>query len=186
MTQKSITTLVVVVGVLAVAGIAMSHYYSEKNEYASDYRMMDDNDRMMGDNDNAMMGDENEMMGESGMKDPLTRSINHSDVISEGTMVNGVREFSMDSYYDPAKNWAVFTLAQMVVKKGEPVRVKVHNTFGKHDFTIDEFNVHTVTPQDETTAIEFTPDKAGDFVFYCSMPTHRSKGQWGLLRVMEQ
>jgi heme/copper-type cytochrome/quinol oxidase subunit 2 len=108
-----------------------------------------------------------------------------SDQSSNGSLVDGVREFSMDSYYDMPAKKAVFTLGEMVVKKGEKVRVKVRNTFGKHDFTIDELDVHVVTPQGQTTPVEFTADRAGQFIYYCSMPNHRSLGQWGILKVVE-
>ncbi len=133
-----------------------------------------------------------------GRKDPVTGSVRSSEEVSIGTMVGGfsegdglevpsgaVREFSMDSYYDMESKKAVFTLGEMVVEKGDKVRVNVRNTFGKHDFTIDEFNVSVETPQDKTAAIEFTADKAGEFIYYCAKPNHRAMGQWGILRVTE-
>ncbi|MDZ4229907.1 MAG: cupredoxin domain-containing protein, partial [Candidatus Veblenbacteria bacterium] len=116
---------------------------------------------------------------------PITGSARNSNTGSQGTLVGGVREFTMDAYYDPEAKKPYFTLGEMVVQKGDKVRVKVKNTFGKHDFTIDEYNVNTVTPQDEVTTIEFTADKAGDFVYYCSSTGHRASGQWGMLKVQE-
>ena len=65
------------------------------------------------------------------------------------------------------------------------MRIKVTVTKGMHDFNIDEFNVHVKTPLNEQTAVEFTADKAGKFIYYCSMPGHRANGHWGTLTVTE-
>lgn len=70
------------------------------------------------------------------------------------------------------------------VKKGEKVTITFTNAEGFHDFVIDEFNVRTKQlsgGQSET--IEFTPDKAGEFEFYCSVGEHRQKGMVGTLIV---
>jgi heme/copper-type cytochrome/quinol oxidase subunit 2 len=96
-----------------------------------------------------------------------------------------VKEFVMQSYYSPEQKRPFFSLSEMVVKKGDLVRVKVTNTFGMHDFVIDEFDVKRETPLSEEQVIEFTASKAGEFVYYCSKPGHRAAGQWGTLKVVE-
>jgi len=96
-----------------------------------------------------------------------------------------VKEFVMQSYYSPEKKAAAFSLKEMVVKKGDRVRVKVTDTFGMHNFVIDEYGISQETPLNQETVIEFTADKAGEFVYYCSKPGHRASGQWGTLKVTE-
>lgn len=96
-----------------------------------------------------------------------------------------VKEFTMTSYYAPSENRAYFSLPEMVVSKGDKVRVKVTNTMGSHDFVIDEYNIRRETPLNEQQVIEFTADKSGEFVYYCSRPGHRASGQWGTLKVLD-
>ena len=95
-----------------------------------------------------------------------------------------VKEFTMKSWYSPEDKKPHFSLNEMVVNQGDTVRIKVTNTFGMHDFTLDEFGIKQETLQDQETVIEFVADKVGDFVYYCSKPGHRAAGQWGTLKVM--
>jgi nitrite reductase (NO-forming) len=98
-------------------------------------------------------------------------------------VVNAVKDFAMTAYYDEKGVW--FSLKEMTVKKGDTVRVTITNTKGMHDFTIDELGVTKALPLDQPTVVEFTATQTGDFVYYCSMPGHRAKGQWGTLHVTE-
>ena len=91
------------------------------------------------------------------------------------------KEFSTTAYYDETGVW--FSLKEMRVKKGDLVRVHATNTKGMHDFVIDEFGIRKELPLNEEVTFEFTADKTGEFVFYCSKPGHRAKGQWGTLIV---
>jgi heme/copper-type cytochrome/quinol oxidase subunit 2 len=91
------------------------------------------------------------------------------------------KEFSTTAYYDETGVW--FSLKEMRVKKGDLVRVHATNTKGMHDFVIDEFGIKKELPLNEEVTFEFTADKTGEFVFYCSKPGHRAKGQWGTLIV---
>lgn len=104
---------------------------------------------------------------------------------NENTQNESVKEFTMTAYYDPALKKPVFSLPEMVVKKGDKVRVKVTNTMGMHDFTLDEFKVAAELPLNQEVVVEFTADKAGEFVYYCSKPGHRQNGQLGTLKVTE-
>lgn len=94
-----------------------------------------------------------------------------------------VKEFSMTAYYDAKGKW--FSLKEMSVKKGDLVRVKITNTAGMHDFTIDEYGIKKELPLNQEVVVEFTADKVGSFVYYCSKPGHRAGGQWGTLTVSE-
>jgi heme/copper-type cytochrome/quinol oxidase subunit 2 len=92
-----------------------------------------------------------------------------------------VKEFTTTAYYDETGVW--FSLKEIRVKKGDLVRVRATNTKGMHDFVIDEFGIKKELPMNEEVTFEFTADKTGEFIFYCSKPGHRAKGQWGTLIV---
>ena len=97
-----------------------------------------------------------------------------------------VKEFNTNSFFvmENGKPHPQFSLKEITVNKGDTVRIHVNVTKGMHDFNIDEFNVHSATPTDQTTVVEFIADKSGDFVYYCSMPGHRDLGHWGTLKVV--
>lgn len=70
------------------------------------------------------------------------------------------------------------------VKKGEKVTITFTNVEGMHDFIIDEFNAKTkIIRAGMSETIEFTPDKVGEFEFYCSVMDHRQQGMVGKLIV---
>lgn len=92
-----------------------------------------------------------------------------------------VKEFTTTAYYDETGVW--YSLKEIRVKKGDTVRVMATNTKGMHDFVIDEFGVKKELPMNEAVTIEFTANKTGEFIYYCSKPGHRDKGQWGKLIV---
>jgi plastocyanin len=72
----------------------------------------------------------------------------------------------------------------ITVKEGQPVKITLTSVEGTHDFVIDEFNVKTQTVNaDQSTSVEFTPDKTGSFEFYCSVANHRALGMKGTLIV---
>ena len=102
-------------------------------------------------------------------------------------MSGEVKEFTMTSFYEIVddKPKPQFSMQELAVKKGDRVRLKITNTRGDHDFKIDELNVYAATPLDQEVTVEFTADKIGDFVYYCTKPNHRALGQWGTLRVTE-
>lgn len=102
---------------------------------------------------------------------------------SEVVVTTSSKEFTMNAYYDDAGKW--FSLKEMAVKKGDTVRIKVTNIKGVHDFVIDELGIKKDLPLDTEVVIEFTADKVGDFIYYCSQPGHRAAGQWGTLKVAE-
>ncbi len=80
-----------------------------------------------------------------------------------------------------------FAPASMTVKKGETVKLLLKNS-GKmpHDFVIDELDVKSkvVSPGAEDS-VEFTPDTAGTYEYYCSVGQHRANGMVGTLTVTE-
>ena len=116
----------------------------------------------------------------------VVKTLNSSSVtgnaIKEDASNAPVKEFAIDSFYDEKGIW--FSLKEMNVNKGDIVRIKVTNIKGNHDFVIDEYNIKEITPLNEEVVIEFTADKAGEFIYYCSVLGHREKGQWGTLKVL--
>lgn len=74
---------------------------------------------------------------------------------------------------------------EIKVKKGEKVTITFKNA-GKmpHNFVVDGLKASTQTINaGETTTVEFTPDKAGTYEFYCSVGSHRQMGMKGSLIV---
>ncbi|MEK7665039.1 MAG: hypothetical protein AAB361_02785 [Patescibacteria group bacterium] len=112
---------------------------------------------------------------------------NNSAENSNSQNQSEVKEFNMTSFYEMAddKPRPQYSLKEIIVNKGDTVKVIVTVTKGNHDFNIDEFNVHTETPLNQPVIIEFKADKSGEFVYYCSRPDHRENGHWGTLRVIE-
>jgi cytochrome c oxidase subunit II len=53
------------------------------------------------------------------------------------------------------------------VKKGEPLTLIVTATDVTHGFAIDEFKIAEEVAPGRSVKIEFTPDRAGEFYFYC-------------------
>lgn len=72
------------------------------------------------------------------------------------------------------------------VKKGEKVKITLNSVSMMHDLVIDELGLKIpVTKSGNTAVAEFTPEKAGEFEFYCSVGQHRQNGQVGKLIVTE-
>ena len=99
-----------------------------------------------------------------------------------------VKEFSMTSFVEmvDGKPKPQYSLKEITVNQGDKVRLKIMVTAGAHNFNLDEFNIKADTPLNQEVAVEFTADKAGEFIYYCSMPGHRANGHWGTLKVLAQ
>lgn len=99
-----------------------------------------------------------------------------------------VKEFSMESFVEfvDGQPKPQFSLKEITVNKGDLVKIKIMVTKGTHDFKIDEFNVYADTKElNKEYVVEFTADKAGEFIYYCAKPGHRANGQWGTLKVLD-
>jgi plastocyanin len=73
---------------------------------------------------------------------------------------------------------------EIKAKVGQPVKIVLTSVGGNHDFVIDELNVKSaLVGNGKTTEVEFTPNKAGSFEFYCSVANHRAMGMKGTLIV---
>jgi nitrosocyanin len=71
------------------------------------------------------------------------------------------------------------------IKKGQKVVLTFKNAGTiTHDFIIDEFDVATpLTLPGETRTVEFTPNEAGSFSYYCNVSNHRQLGMEGVINV---
>lgn len=99
-----------------------------------------------------------------------------------------VKEFSINSFTEvvDGKYKPQYSLKDITVNKGDRVRIKITVTGGMHDFKIDEYNIYADTQPNKEYVVEFTADKAGDFIYYCTKPGHRQNGQWGTLHVLDK
>ncbi len=92
----------------------------------------------------------------------------------------------MESFVEmiDGKPYPQFSIKDIAVNKGDLVRIKITMTKGLHDFKIDEFNAYADTPLNQEVTVEFTADKTGEFIYYCTKPGHRENGHWGTLKVI--
>lgn len=77
-----------------------------------------------------------------------------------------------------------FSPKELKVQVGEEVVLDVRST-GTHTFTIDQLGVNVRFGTGPAT-VRFTPDRAGQFEFYCAVPGHRERGMIGSLIVEEE
>ena len=81
------------------------------------------------------------------------------------------------------KNYS-FSPSSITVKRGEKVEIRLTSIQGTHSLTIDELGVASNTVNTgETTSVEFTPQTAGVYEFYCPIGNHRAMGMKGNIRV---
>ncbi len=79
-----------------------------------------------------------------------------------GRMEEGVRTF-----YITAVNFE-FIPSQMIVRKGETVKIVVTSADDNHGLAIPAFDVDTAVKPDEHNELKFTPDRRGRFQVECS------------------
>ena len=88
-----------------------------------------------------------------------------------GNLENGVRVIQMKAFqfgFDPNP---------VVVIEGDKVKLVVTSTDVTHGFSIAEFGVNVQLFPGRPSIIDFTADKSGTYIFYCSVPCgagHRS------------
>jgi cytochrome c oxidase subunit II len=59
--------------------------------------------------------------------------------------------------------------ATIDVKKGVPVRIVLTSEDVTHGFAIDAFKINVSVEKGKQTIIDFTPDKAGTYEYYCTV-----------------
>lgn len=75
-----------------------------------------------------------------------------------------------------ARQWD-WNPATIRVKEGDKVKLNIKNIDVPHGFKLFEFGVSQRLPGGgEVTTVEFTADKAGEYIFFCSVPCGRGHG----------
>lgn len=68
----------------------------------------------------------------------------------------------------------------IVVSRGDTVRVDLAVTAGRHNWSLDHYDVSTATVASGTMAsVTFVADQAGEFEYYCGVTWHREEGMVG-------
>jgi plastocyanin len=79
-----------------------------------------------------------------------------------------------------------YSPSEIKTRVGQRVGFQITNSSGiPHTFTIDELQVDVRLSPGKTETIEFTPNKAGDFSYYCTIAGHKAAGMFGDLIVSE-
>ena len=94
------------------------------------------------------------------------------DEVEEKVVVSDseIKEFDMT-----ARQWE-FEPSTIRVKEGDKVRLNIKNEDVTHGFALFEFDVNERLAPGKTTTIEFTADKAGEYIFFCSVPCGKGHG----------
>jgi len=76
-----------------------------------------------------------------------------------------------------AADMSGFDPTEIRIRAGQPVTIRVtsldnsHHTDGggQHQWAVDELRVNIVAPPEGTSYATFTPDRPGEYVFYCDI-----------------
>lgn len=84
-----------------------------------------------------------------------------------------------------ATNWR-FEPEEIVVRKGERVKLVVRGEWSDHGFALPEFEIDRYIKEGDTVTVEFIADKVGEFPFSCNVYCGTGH-EWmrGVLRVEE-
>ena len=113
---------------------------------------------------------------------------NNQGFDAENNETKTVKEFAIESFVEfiDGQPKPQFSLKEITARKGDLVRIKITVTSGMHDFKIDEFDAYADTNEiGKEYVVEFTADKVGEFIYYCTKPGHRANGQWGTLKITD-
>lgn len=67
------------------------------------------------------------------------------------------------------RNWA-FSPANISVKKGEKVTLRLTGESGVHGFAVPELSINKTIRPGETVTVDLPTDAAGSYRFFCSVP----------------
>jgi cytochrome c oxidase subunit 2 len=62
-----------------------------------------------------------------------------------------------------------FTPSAITVKKGVPVALELTSADRVHGFSLPDFKLSAKIEPGKVTRLEFTPDKTGEFSFFCNI-----------------
>ena len=133
------------------------------NEEQSESNMQENSENMQADNTTSENMNGDTMAG---------------DNMASDTAQSAVKEFTVEG-----QNYS-FSPSTITVNKGDTVKITLKNVGGTHNLIIDEFEVGTpIIQTGQEATIQFVASKTGQFVYYCSVDSHRAKGMWGTLTV---
>ena len=75
----------------------------------------------------------------------------------------------------------------LMVHEGETVQINLINGEGaEHDIVVEQYAMRSerILGRGASTTVSFTADKAGEFIYFCSIPGHRAAGMEGRIQVM--
>jgi plastocyanin len=70
---------------------------------------------------------------------------------------------------------AGFQPALLRLRRGDPVRLKLRTQDGEHCFAVDAFRIEKRVVPGRATSVDLTPDRAGEFPFYCCLEPENAK-----------
>jgi len=106
--------------------------------------------------------------------------MNSDETELSGSVKSGMRVVEVHAYrygYDPDP---------IVIKKGEKVRLELKSRDVTHGFGIAALSIDERIPAGQTTTLEFTPEKPGEYHIHCTVycgPGHEK--MHGTLRIVE-
>jgi len=74
-----------------------------------------------------------------------------------------------------ARQWD-YSPATITVKEGDRVKLNIKDVDVPHGFAIFEFSVNERLTPGGTTTVEFTADKAGEYIYFCSVQCGKGHG----------
>lgn len=176
--NESGSKMPMIIGIIALlAVIAGVFVYAQSNSGSKD-RLTDDENRI---EEDSMVEDDEKMMEEDSKVEDDEKLENEAEAMKDKSMNESDVEV-----IDVEGGMFYFKPNELEVEVGQPVKIVLTSVEGMHDFVIDEFNAKTtVAKAGETVEVTFTPTKAGEYKFYCSVGEHRAQGMEGTLIVEE-
>ncbi len=157
-------------------------------------QLQNNRDRFLNDdnpnNDNALKGIENALRRHGVEVDTMDDDPpgNETDDDLPGNETSNETEVDV-TFVMTGENFAFMmeseTNPTITVNEGDLVRIEFSSTDGFHDWVVDEFDAATtqVNPEDGTVTVEFVANTAGEYMYYCSVGSHRANGMEGTLIV---
>ncbi len=111
--------------------------------------------------------------------------LNDGESLTRAALLRPVKEFEIIGHIRDVTDYrfnGTIPGPTLSAKEGDLVRVflSVPENDIAHAFAIDEFGVSSRTiHRGESTVIEFVANQAGEFYYYCPLPSHRTLGMEG-------
>ena len=116
---------------------------------------------------------------------PITLEVSAGDSVTEAAVLRAVKEFALIGHLVGISDYRFNNSVpgpEITVQQGDLVRlvVSVPENDIAHAVAIDEFGVDSPTVgRGETTVVDFVAGRAGEFYYYCPLPSHRTLGMEG-------